>query len=109
VAARCYSRSIVTGATPDMPRQGATDEAERRFQAAASDCPRDFVEGPAARAECSMLSVLAPDEDLPHFAGDCERSLAVSMRRILPVTIVLAVVPNGWVAAQQPAAKDFEL
>jgi lipoprotein NlpI len=36
-------------------RQGTTDEAERRFQAAASDCPPDFVEGPAARAELHAL------------------------------------------------------
>jgi lipoprotein NlpI len=36
-------------------RQGSKEEAERRFQVAASDCPQDFVKGPAARAELAAL------------------------------------------------------
>ena len=37
-------------------QRNATEEAERLFRLAAADCPRDFVEGPAASAELSSVS-----------------------------------------------------
>jgi len=37
-------------------QKDAKDEAMRLFRLAATDCPRDFVEGPAATAELSALS-----------------------------------------------------
>jgi lipoprotein NlpI len=36
-------------------QQGGKDEAARLFQLAAADCPREFVEGPSARAELEAL------------------------------------------------------
>ncbi len=38
-------------------QQGAKDEAAHRFQRAAADCPLDFVEAPAARAELKALGL----------------------------------------------------
>jgi lipoprotein NlpI len=35
--------------------QGAKDEAERLFRLSATDCPREFVEGPSATAELRAL------------------------------------------------------
>lgn len=40
-------------------QQGAKDEAARRFQRAVTDCPLDFVEAPAARAELKALGLNA--------------------------------------------------
>jgi lipoprotein NlpI len=37
-------------------KQGAKTEATRLFRLAATDCPRDFVEGPAAGAELTAMS-----------------------------------------------------
>ena len=37
-------------------QQGAKDEAERLFRLSATDCPREFVEGPSATAELQALS-----------------------------------------------------
>jgi lipoprotein NlpI len=37
-------------------KQGAKGEAMRLFRLAATDCPRDFVEGPAAGAELTAMS-----------------------------------------------------
>ena len=36
-------------------RQGAKDDAARLFRLAASDCPHDFTEWPAANAELKAL------------------------------------------------------
>jgi lipoprotein NlpI len=36
-------------------QQGEKEEAARRFRLAAADCPREFVEGPAANAELKAL------------------------------------------------------
>jgi tetratricopeptide (TPR) repeat protein len=38
-------------------QQGVMEEAARLFRLAAADCPRDFVEGPAAYAELNALGV----------------------------------------------------
>jgi lipoprotein NlpI len=38
-------------------RQGAKERAAGLFRLAAADCPREFVEGPAASAELKMLGV----------------------------------------------------
>jgi lipoprotein NlpI len=38
-------------------QQGAKENAARLFRLAAADCPREFVEGPAASAELKMLGV----------------------------------------------------
>jgi lipoprotein NlpI len=38
-------------------QQGAKERAARPFRLAAADCPREFVEGPAASAELKMLGV----------------------------------------------------
>jgi lipoprotein NlpI len=38
-------------------QQGAIQEATRRFRLAAADCPRDFVERPAASAELAALDM----------------------------------------------------
>jgi lipoprotein NlpI len=38
-------------------QQNAIQEATRRFHLAATDCPRDFVEGPAASAELAALDI----------------------------------------------------
>ena len=39
-------------------RQGAKDEATRLFRLAASDCPKDFIEWPAANAELKSLGAM---------------------------------------------------
>jgi lipoprotein NlpI len=38
-------------------QQGAKEKAARLFRLAAADCPREFVEGPAASAELKMLGL----------------------------------------------------
>ena len=39
-------------------RQGAKDEATRLFRLAASDCPKDFIEWPAADTEIKSLGAM---------------------------------------------------